>query len=93
MKSHQSDQKNLCRALRGHEEALAPTGEPRPAMRWETSDPSTSIKCCDSDWRIIVININNFPSEKNGLEKAKFDLLKRTVIDSEADIVGITELG
>ena len=92
-KSHQSDQKMLWRVLRGHTEALASTGEPRPTMRWETRDPSTCSKRCDSDWRIIAINTNSFPSEKNGLEKAKYDLLKKTVIDSEADIVGITELG
>ena len=92
-KCHQSDQEKLCRALWATTEALAPNGEPRPRMRWETTEPSTCGKKVDEDWRIIAININNFPSENNGLDKAKLDLLKKTISDSDAQIVGITELG
>ena len=62
-------------------------------MRWETMDPSDCEKKIESDWRIIAININNFPTEKNGIDKAKYDLLKKTIADSDADIVGISELG
>ena len=47
----------------------------------------------DSDWRFVCININNFPSERNGIDKAKFDLLKSTLYNCEADVMGITELG
>ena len=62
-------------------------------MRWETMDPSDCEKKVETDWRIIAININNFPTEKNGIDKAKYDLLKKTITDSDADIVGISELG
>ena len=62
-------------------------------MRWETTDPCTNPKKRDDDWRIIGININNFPSENNGLDKAKQDLLKKTISECDPEIVGITELG
>ena len=41
----------------------------------------------------MALNINNFPSERDGLDKAKHDLLKKTIADSEVDILGLTELG
>ena len=72
--------------------ALA-SGEPRPTMRWETIEPHTCWKKNDSDWRTMVLNINNFPSEIDGLDKAKYDLVKKTIADSEVDILGIIELG
>ena len=67
-------------------------GEPRPRMRWETTEPHICRKKKDSDWRIMTLNVNNFPSEKDGLDKAKHDLLKKTIADSEVDILGLTEL-
>ena len=62
-------------------------------MRWETKEPNICIKKCETDWRLISININSFPTERNGIEKGKYDLLKQTIAESEADIVGISELG
>ena len=73
--------------------ASAPGGEPRPIMRWKTTEPQDCPKQDDSDWRILCININNFPSEKNGLEKMKHDLLKATLVSSDADVMGISEVG
>ena len=37
--------------------------------------------------------MNNFPAERNGFEKAKFDLLKTTMAASDADIIGMSEVG
>ena len=62
-------------------------------MRCETKEPNICIKKCETDWRLISININSFPTERNGIEKGKYDLLKQTIAESEADIVGISELG
>ena len=46
-----------------------------------------------SDWRILCFNVNNFPSERNGSEKAKLDQVKEIMTRSDADIIGITEVG
>ena len=41
----------------------------------------------------MAINVNNFPSEQDGVEKSKLDLLRRAIGYSESDIVGMTEIG
>jgi hypothetical protein len=56
-------------------------------------EPQQCSKKDESDWRLMVININNFPTEYNGQEKAKFDILKQEITSSGADIIGLTELG
>ena len=68
-------------------------GSPRPVMREKTIDPSASEKKVDTDWRIVSININNFPTEKDGHDKAKLDLLRETIHASGAEIIGISEMG
>ena len=68
------------------------SGIPRPAMRKKTTDPETVSKC-NADWRFLCLNINNFPTEKSGDDKAKLDLLRATLYASNADVMGITELG
>ena len=68
------------------------SGIPRPAIRKKTTDPETVSKL-DSDWRFLCVNINNFPTEKSGDDKAKLDLLRATLYSSDADVMGITELG
>ena len=78
--------------LRNETQALTTNGESRPTMRWETKEPQRCPKR-ESDWRMMVININKFPTESSGQEKAKMDLLKQTMTGSEADVIGITELG
>ena len=72
---------------------MALSGESRLKKRWETTEPSECPKGNDSDWRILCINVNNFPAERNGFEKAKFDLLKTTMAASDADIIGMSEVG
>ena len=67
--------------------------ESRPTKRWEATEPNECQKKSDTDWRILAINVNNFPSEKNGFEKAKIDLLKATLILSDADVMGLSEVG
>ena len=62
-------------------------------MRWKTTEPNQCPKQRETDWRIMSININNFPSERNGLEKMKRDLLKATLIASDADVMGLSEIG
>ena len=56
-------------------------------------EPQKCPKKDVTDWRLMVVNINNFPTEANGQEKAKFDILKQEIVSSNADIVGLTELG
>ena len=62
-------------------------------MRWETMEPQKCPKKNEADWRLMVVNVNNFPTEYNGHEKAKFDILKHEMTSSGADVIGITELG
>lgn len=69
----------LLRALKAHQKALAKIGEPRPVMRWESKEPHKTQKKDESDWRLMVVNINNFPTESNGSEKAKMDIEMRGV--------------
>ena len=83
----------LPRALKAHQKVLADIGEPRPVKRWKSKEPQNSSKKVDSDWRIMSINVNNFPTETNGLEKAKIDTVKQFMVSSETDIFGIIELG
>ena len=83
----------LPRALKAHQKVLADIGEPRPVKRWKSKEPQNSSKKVDSDWRIMSINVNNFPMETNGLEKAKIDTVKQFMVSSETDIFGIIELG
>ena len=83
----------LLRVLRDPTEASAISSESRPKMRWEATSPSESPKKCQSDWRLMAINVNNFPSEQDGVGKSKLDLLRRAIGQSESDIVGMTEIG
>jgi hypothetical protein len=62
-------------------------------MRWETKEPQKCPKKKETDWRLMVVNVNNFPTEYNGHEKAKYDILKQETTSSGADVIGITELG
>ena len=83
----------LLRVLRDPIEASAISSEPRPKMRWESTSPSESPKKCQSDWRLMAINVNNFPSEQDGVGKSKLDLLRRAIGYSESDIISMTEIG
>ena len=47
----------------------------------------------EDDWRILAINVNNFPSEEDGANKAKLDMLRRLVGASDCDIIGMSEIG
>ena len=62
-------------------------------MRWETTEPTLCPKKNNNDWRLISINVNNFPTERDGSEKAKRDLLRAMVGTSEAEIIGMNEVG
>jgi len=42
-------------------------------------------------WRILVENINTFPKENNGENKAKLDLFKHLVTSSDCDILLLSE--
>ena len=79
--------------LRTDMQASGGNGNPRPVMREKTIDPSACGKKVDTDWRIVSININKFPTEKDGHDKAKLDLLRETIHASGADIIGISEMG
>ena len=83
----------LPRVLRDPNEVSAMSSEPRPETRWEATSPSDSPKKCQSDWRLMAINVNNFPNEQDGVGKSKIDLLRRAIGYSEADIIGMTEIG
>ena len=83
----------LLTVLRTDEQASGGNGSSRPVMREKTIDPSVCEKKVDTDWRIMSININNFPTEKDGHDKAKLDLLRETIHASGADITGIVEMG
>ena len=72
---------------------MASGSDPRPLMRWETTSPSLCNKKDETDWRIVSLNVNNFPSENDGEQKAKRDALRREIAMSEGDIMGFTEIG
>ena len=79
--------------LKNVAQASTLSGESRPVMRWKSTEPNECERQRDSDWRIMCVNINNFPSERNGFEKMKRDLLKAAMISSEADVIGVSEMG
>ena len=60
-------------------------------MRRETE--LGSLRKMENDWRIMLHNINNFPSEGSGEGKAKIDTLKSLIMKSDADFLGFTEFG
>ena len=45
----------------------------------------------NSDWRILIGNINTFPKENNGENKAKLDLFKHLVTSNDCDILLLSE--
>ena len=93
MSQRSSSKRTLQVVLRTGTQASGDNGNPRPIMRKKTIDPSACDKKDDTDWRIVSININNFPTEKDGHDKAKLDLLRETIHASGADLIGISEMG
>ena len=93
MSQRSSSKRTLQVVLRTGTQASGDNGNPRPIMRKKTIDPSACGKKDDTDWRIVSININNFPTEKDGHDKAKLDLLRETIHASGADLIGISEMG
>ena len=55
----------LLRALKAQQTALADIGEPRPEKRRESKKPHKCPKKVESDWRLMVSNVNYFA---NGIE-------------------------
>jgi hypothetical protein len=56
-------------------------------------EPQKCPKKKVTDWRLMVVNVNNFPTEYNAHEKAKYDILKQEITSSGAEVIGMTELG
>ena len=81
------------RALKGSPEVLTLSGQSRPMKRWKTTEPTNCPKLNDDDWRILAVNVNNFPTEADGANKAKLDMLRKLVGASDSDIVGMSEIG
>ena len=77
--------------LRDRRQALTTNGRSGPVTRRESVSVAQRKRA--TDWRILLSNINNFPTEGSGEGKAKIDTLKSLIMKSDADIFGFTEFG
>jgi hypothetical protein len=77
--------------LRDMRQALISNGRSGPVTRGEAVSVVQRKRA--TDWRILLSNINNFPTEGSGEGKAKIDTLKSLIMKSDADIFGFTEFG
>jgi len=48
-------------------------------------------RVANTDWRILIGNVNTFPREKSGENKAKLDMLKHLVTSSDCNILLLSE--
>ena len=86
-----SHSRRLKTALRGLSTAAVQDGGLWPKMRKNSIRDPTECPKRDEDWRLVAININGFPTEANGEEKAKRDRLKDLITRGNVDIAGLTE--